>query len=108
MKPPPDVVEIPVNAVADDGKQSVVFVQSDPKKPGQYEMRRVEITQRFDKTVFVRSKFQDGKDEQKLTPEEKDAGLLPRHTLKPGELLITAGVLELKKELEDRMSQAGK
>jgi cobalt-zinc-cadmium efflux system membrane fusion protein len=108
MKPPPDVVEIPVSAVADDGKQSVVFVQTDPKKPGQYEMRRVEITQRFDKTVFVRSKFQDGKDEQKLTPEDKDAGLLPRHTLKPGELLITAGVLELKKELEDRMSQAGK
>ena len=106
IKAPPDVVEIPVNAVADDGKQSVVFVQADPRKPGQYEMRRVEITKRYDRTVFVRSKFEDGKDEQALSPEDKDAGLLPRHTLKPGELLITAGVLELKKELEDRMSRS--
>jgi cobalt-zinc-cadmium efflux system membrane fusion protein len=106
LKPPPDVVEIPVSAVADDGKQSVVFVQTDPKKPGEYEMRRVEITKRYDRTVFVRSKFEDGKDEQALSPEDKDAGLLPRHTLKAGEQLITAGVLELKKELEDRMSRS--
>ena len=64
--------------------------------------------QRFDKSVFVRSQFADGKDELPLTPEEKDDGLLPRQALKPGEKVITSGVLELKKELEDRESQGAK
>src|SRR5262249_16304625 len=30
---PPGVVEIPTTAILEDGKQSVVFVQPDPKKP---------------------------------------------------------------------------
>jgi len=68
----------------------------------------VEVVQRFDKTVFVRSKFADGKDEQPLTPQEKEEGLLPRQALKPGEKVITSGVLELKKELEDRESEGAK
>jgi CheY-like chemotaxis protein len=104
---PKDVVEIPTSALADDGKQAAVFVQS-PDKPGVYTLRRVEVVQRFDKTVFVRSKFADGKDELPLTPEEKDEGLLPRQALTPGEQVITSGVLELKKELEDRESEGAK
>jgi len=101
LPPPPDVVEIPTNALADEGKQAGVFVQV---KPGVYTFRRVEVVQRFDHGVFVRSRFPDGKDEQALTPEEKEEGLPPRQALKPGEKVITAGVLELKKELEDRES----
>jgi cobalt-zinc-cadmium efflux system membrane fusion protein len=103
LPPPPDVVEIPSNALADEGKQAGVFVQI---KPGVYTFRRVEVVQRFDNSVYVRSHFPNDKDEQDLTPAEQDEGLLPRHTLKPGEKVITAGVLELKKELEDRESSA--
>lgn len=52
---PKDVVEVPINAVVEDGKNSVVFVQTDPVKH-YYTMRRVQVTHRFEKTVFVRSK----------------------------------------------------
>jgi cobalt-zinc-cadmium efflux system membrane fusion protein len=105
LPPPGDVVEVPASALADDGKQAVVFVQSGDK-PGVYTMRRVEVLQRFDRTVFVRSRFADGRDEQLRTPREEEQGLLPRHTLKPGEQVITAGVLEVKKELADRAAEA--
>jgi CheY-like chemotaxis protein/multidrug efflux pump subunit AcrA (membrane-fusion protein) len=98
---PKDVVEIPTSGVADDGKQAVVFVQAGDK-PGIYTMRRVEIVQRFDKTVFVRSKFAEGRHDRPLTPEDKEQGLLPRHVLTPGEKIITAGVLEIKRELDNR------
>jgi cobalt-zinc-cadmium efflux system membrane fusion protein len=106
LPPPEGVVVVPMSAIADDGKQAVVFVQA-KDRPGVYTMRRVEITQRFDKTAFVRSKFDGGKDQLPQTAEEKEQGLLPRQALKPGERVITSGVLELKKELEDRESSAG-
>jgi cobalt-zinc-cadmium efflux system membrane fusion protein len=105
LPPPGDVVEIPTRALADDGKQAVVFVQAGDK-PGVYTMRRVEVVQRFDRTVFVRSRFADGKDEQPRTPQDEEQGLLPRHVLKPGDKVITAGVLEIKKELDDRAAEA--
>ena len=53
IPPPDDVVEIPVDALVDDGRQSLVFVQPDAAKH-QFTMRRVQVTHRFDRTVFVR------------------------------------------------------
>jgi cobalt-zinc-cadmium efflux system membrane fusion protein len=102
---PPDVVEVDMDAIVDDGKQCIVFVQTDPKKH-YYQMRRVEVTHRFDKTAFVRSKLTA--EQQKLTPEEKAEGLLPRQPLHLDERLLLAGVLELKKELADQKSKARK
>ena len=46
LPPPPDVVEVPLTALAEDGKQSFVFVQPDPAQP-RYTMRRVQVTHRF-------------------------------------------------------------
>jgi cobalt-zinc-cadmium efflux system membrane fusion protein len=103
LPPPEDVVEVPMSAVVDDGRQCVVFVQPDPEKP-EYTLRRVEVSHRFDKIAFVRSRL--AKREMELTPEEKDQELLPRRPLLPGERLLTTGVLELKRELEDRESKA--
>jgi cobalt-zinc-cadmium efflux system membrane fusion protein len=112
LAPPDDVVEVPMSALVDDGKQTVVFVRQDPNRPDEFTMRRVEVTRRFERNAgepgqveqraFVRSRLDDGKDE---LPAEAE-GLLPRRPLKPGEQVITAGVLELKKELEDRESEA--
>jgi cobalt-zinc-cadmium efflux system membrane fusion protein len=99
LPPPPDVVEVPTDAVVEDGQQSVVFVQSDPKKHV-YTMRRVELTQRFDKTVFVRSK-PFAKNEQR-TPEEEELGLLPKEPLHAGERILATGVGELKAALLDK------
>ncbi len=55
IPPPDDVVEIPVDALVNDGKQSLVFVQPDTAKR-QFTMRRVHVTHRFDRTVFVRGR----------------------------------------------------
>jgi cobalt-zinc-cadmium efflux system membrane fusion protein len=107
LPPPPDVVEVPVDAVVDDGQQSVVFVQTDPKNhPDQFTMRRVELKERFEKTVFVRSK-PFTKQEQR-TAEEAELGMLPREPLRPGERIVQTGVGELKAALLDRESQPEK
>ena len=54
LLPPKNVVEVPISALVEDGKDSIVFVQTDPKKPI-YTMRRVQVTNRFDRTAYVRS-----------------------------------------------------
>ena len=102
LPPPKDVVEVPTNAVIDDGQQSIVFVQTDAEKQN-YTVRRVELTNRFDKTVFVRSKpFAKG---EELTPEEAEMGMLSKQPLLPGDRILESGVGELKIALADRESQ---
>jgi cobalt-zinc-cadmium efflux system membrane fusion protein len=102
LPPPTDVVELPVSAVVDDGQQSVVFVQTDAVKQ-HYTMRRVQLTRRFEKTVFVRSKpFKKG---EGRTSEESELGMLPKEPLLPGELVLPTGVGELKAALLDRESR---
>lgn len=99
MPAPDDVVEVPVNAVVDDGRECVVFVETDARKH-YYTLRRVEVTARYENVLLVRSTpFARG---EELTKEEREQGLAPREPLLPGERVLTSGVLELKKELEDR------
>jgi cobalt-zinc-cadmium efflux system membrane fusion protein len=101
---PPDVVEVPSDAVVDDGQQCVVFVQSDPQRQ-YYTMRRVQLVQRFERTVFVRSKpFTKA---EPRTNEEVELGLLPRVPLRSGERILGWGVGELKAVLLDKASQPG-
>ena len=97
-----NVVEIPMAAIADDGQQQVVFVQPDPAKPN-YTMRRVKVTHRFDKTAYVASVLTDD-DIAKGLAQARDQGLLPYSPLKEGDRVIVSGLLELKKELDDRQS----
>ena len=105
LDPPDDVVEIDVNALIEEGRQSLVWVQTDAGK-SQYTLRRVRVTQRFDKTVYVQSKL-DAKNDA-LTPEEKEQGLLPLQELHPGDKVLRSGVLELRQELMDREADASK
>jgi len=98
IPPPAGVVEIPTDALIDDGRQSVVFVQ--PARGSlEFTMRRVEVTQRFDKTVFVRSTpIPDG---QQFRAEEAANRLLPRQPLVPGERVLLSGAVELKAAVMD-------
>src|SRR5579871_2972433 len=99
---PLDVVEVPIDAVVEDGQQCVVFVQTDPEKH-HYTMRRVELTHRFDQTAFVRSKpFAKG---ENRTLQEEELGLLPKEPLHAGERILLTGVGELKAALLDKESQ---
>jgi cobalt-zinc-cadmium efflux system membrane fusion protein len=100
---PEDVVEIPIDAMIEDGLQTVVFVETDAAKQ-QYTMRRVELTNRFENRVFVRSKpFTKG---EALTPEDAALGLLPKEALRPGERVLQTAVNELKSVVYDRESEA--
>jgi cobalt-zinc-cadmium efflux system membrane fusion protein len=103
IPPPEDVVEVPMDAVVEDGKDCIIFVQPDPKKH-EYTMRRVQLTHRFDKTAFVRSK--PFRKEDELTREEKELGMLPRQPLRVGERVLRAGVNELKAALLDMLDKA--
>ena len=85
VPPPEDVVEIPIGALVDDGKQSLVFVQADPDKR-RWTMRRVLVVQRFDKTAFVRATPIPVKEQ--LSAEEKEQGLLPRQPLQVGDVVL--------------------
>jgi cobalt-zinc-cadmium efflux system membrane fusion protein len=105
IPPPNGVVEVPIDAVAEDGQMCVVFVQTDPDKH-EYTMRRVQLIQRFDKTAFVRS--EPFKKEEQLTPEEAELGMLPKERLNPGERVLTTGVGELKAALLDLESKPKK
>jgi cobalt-zinc-cadmium efflux system membrane fusion protein len=105
LPPPSDVVEVPVDAVVEDGQQCVVFVQ-DPDHKDHFTMRRVQPTARFDKTVFIRSK-PFTKEEQR-TAEEEELNVLPKEPLLPGERVILSGVGELKAALLDMQSEPAK
>ena len=88
IPPPDDVVEIPADALVDDGKQSLVFVQPDPMGH-QFTMRRVQVTERFDRTVFVR-RTPIPKEEQR-TAHDAAEGLLPKEALRVGERVLLRG-----------------
>jgi cobalt-zinc-cadmium efflux system membrane fusion protein len=103
LPPPPDVVEVPLTALAEDGKQSFVFVQPNPAEH-RYTMRRVKVTHRFETSGFVRSRLTPA--EERLSPEEAAQGMQPCQPLKPGERFITSGVLELRAALEDKEAKA--
>lgn len=105
IPPPSGVVEVPIDAVAEDGQMCVVFVQTDPAKH-EYTMRRVQLTHRFDKTAFVRS--EPFARHEQLTPEEEELGMLPKERLRPGERVLTTGVGELKAALLDLESKPKK
>jgi cobalt-zinc-cadmium efflux system membrane fusion protein len=102
IPPPPGVVEVPVEAVVEDGTQCVVFVQADAKKH-EYTMRRVQLTHRFEKTVFVRS--EEISEKERLSREEEEQRMLPREPLRVGERVLLRGVLELKAELQEKEAQ---
>jgi membrane fusion protein, heavy metal efflux system len=85
IPPPDDVVEIPADALVNDGKQSVVFVQPDPARH-QFTKRRVEVKERQGGKVLVRSTPIPKEDQ--LTPAEATQGLLPKEPLRRGERVL--------------------
>jgi cobalt-zinc-cadmium efflux system membrane fusion protein len=93
LPPPPGVVSVPLSALVEDGSESIVFVQPDPKKERYFSMRRVLVVQRFHGGAYIRSE---------LTEAEKARGL---QELKPGERIVIQGGMELKAALEDAQSQ---
>jgi cobalt-zinc-cadmium efflux system membrane fusion protein len=134
LLPPDDVVEVPMDALVEDGQQAIVFVQTDRQKH-HYTMRRVHVTHRFEKRAFVQtvdkstfpvlgartvglgaSPFGTGPGsgiaaliigwvDPWLPHEDKEQGLLPKEPLYVGERVLLRGAVELKAALLDKESQ---
>ena len=102
MRPPEGVVEIPLSALAEDGRQSFAFVQVSPKGD-EYTMRRVQVTRRFEETAYVHNELTA--EDRKANAEDQKQGLPPRQALAADDQILTAGVLELRSALEDMMSK---
>jgi membrane fusion protein, heavy metal efflux system len=99
----PDVVEVPIDCVLETGPQSLVFVQKDPAR-AEYTMQRVDVVDRFEKTLFLRSKpFANG---EERSPQQSEKGLLPKQAVSAGARLVRSSLAELKAILEDREASA--
>ncbi len=105
LLPPKNVVEVPMSALVEDGKDSIVFVQADPDKPV-YTLRRVQVTNRFERTAYVRSV--SVKHGEESAPAQDGQPSLSTEPLHAGERVLTAGALELKTALENKLSETAK
>jgi cobalt-zinc-cadmium efflux system membrane fusion protein len=90
---PPNVTTLPASAIEENGAESVLFVQADPTKP-RYALRRVAVAMRLRDVVYVRTRLSD---------QERKKGL---REVRPGEYVVTEGVLELKSALEELQAKA--
>jgi cobalt-zinc-cadmium efflux system membrane fusion protein len=81
LPPQPGEVEVPTDALLEDGRDSVVFVQPDPTL-SRFARRPVEVTRRYHDVVYVRAGSAGG-----------GAGL------RPGERVVVGGALQLNEAL---------
>ena len=78
-----DEVEVPIAALVEDGKESVLFVQPEPDQL-RFERRRVAVARRFADVAYLR-----------LNPP---ASL---RAVQPGERVLASGAVLLKDAMED-------
>ncbi len=67
-------------------------------------MRRVEVTNRFKDTAYVRSVLATRKTDERAARDGGQAAL-PTEALHVGDRVLTAGALELKTALENKQSE---
>jgi cobalt-zinc-cadmium efflux system membrane fusion protein len=102
MEPPEGTVEIPTEALNELGGEALVFVQPDPAGR-EYTLRRVAVVERFRDVTYVRSVLTP--DEKKMSDQEHRRGRLQLEPLRPGERVITRGVVEMTAALEALKTQ---
>jgi cobalt-zinc-cadmium efflux system membrane fusion protein len=102
MPPDADTVEVPPAALNEVDGQSLVFVQPDRKK-AEYTLRRVAVVRRFKDVIFVRSRLTE--EEQKTSAEEVRLGRRPIQPLRPGELVLAGGIVQMTAALENLVTQ---
>lgn len=91
LPPPADEVEVPADAVVEDGRESIVFVRPDPSKL-HFIRRRVMVSRRFQDKIYLRG-----------------------DSIRPGDQVVTGAALLLRQALDelplpkaDEPSRAGK
>jgi cobalt-zinc-cadmium efflux system membrane fusion protein len=98
LPPKANEVVIPISALVEDGRESIVFVQPDPTKP-YYRQEHVVVSRREREVVFLSTARKRGGSEKGSAPKE--------FPLQPGKTwVVTSGSVELKAALEDLQSGA--
>jgi cobalt-zinc-cadmium efflux system membrane fusion protein len=92
LPPAEGEVSIPIGALVEDGKDSIVFIVD--AKANRFTMRRVAVTRRGLTEAQVRCELRE---------EDKKAGL---EALKEGDYVVSSGAIELKAALEDAQAAA--
>lgn len=83
IPPPAGAVEIPIDALVEDGRESVVFVQHDPAK-AEYDLHRVRVIGRFEDRAYVQGV---------PTSPGNPAGEVPP---REGDRVVVSGAVELR------------
>ncbi|MGZ3302250.1 MAG: efflux RND transporter periplasmic adaptor subunit [Isosphaeraceae bacterium] len=86
LPPTPGEVEVPVTAVVDDGEETVVFVQPDPRQPI-FVMRRGTLLRRIGPHAYVRGRA-------------ASPGAPTVLSIRSGDLVVSSGAIELKSALK--------
>ena len=90
METPMDLVELPITALNDDGPRSTIFVALESAGT-LWERRAVSVARRSALTAWIRTEVPE-KETSSLSNSQSAA---VEKGLKPGELVLTGGVLEL-------------
>jgi membrane fusion protein, heavy metal efflux system len=88
IPPSDDIVEIPAEALLEDGKQSLVLVQPDAARRA-FTLQRVQVIERRHGKVLLRATTIPR--ERQLTTAEAEQGLLPVEPLPAGERVLLRG-----------------
>ena len=103
LLPPKNVVEVPISAVVEDGKDSIVFVQTDPERTRLHHAPRAS-DQPLRPNGLCAQRARD--QETRSLPRERMGNRpCPRSRLREGERVLTAGALELKTALANKLSE---
>jgi cobalt-zinc-cadmium efflux system membrane fusion protein len=98
LPPIPDTVEIPADALNEVDGQTLVFVETNADKH-EFTLRRVPVEARFKDVVVVRSKLTA--EDEKVSRLEQQKGRRPIEPLRPGERVMTRGIVELTALLDE-------
>jgi cobalt-zinc-cadmium efflux system membrane fusion protein len=113
LLPPAEVVAVPISGLVENGEESIVFVQTDPKRD-EFTLRRVLVVERREEFAYIRWIKPDwvllSALAQPLAPVNLAAGTLCNlPAVEPEVRVVTSGALEMKATLDDLQSrQTGK
>jgi cobalt-zinc-cadmium efflux system membrane fusion protein len=93
LPPASGEVAVPAAAVVEDGQESVLFVETDPRQ-SHFRLRHVVVVRRTPKDVYVRAE---------VKPEEAARGLQP---VRPGERVVAGSAIQLRAALDDLLAAA--
>jgi len=100
METPMDLVELPITALNDDGPRSTIFVALESAGT-LWERRAVSVARRSALTAWIRTEIP----EKETSSLSNSQSATVEKGLKPGELVLTGGVLELMQSLTNLLNE---